>query len=271
MNVTAMVPAGVPSTEAPGRAFLRGRPFPWLILLLVGINGAATVGQTKFFLPRVTNANGWEDWALAGYIALCIEMIGVYLASMAHAALMADQSAGLLRFGSYIVGGGVGFLNYWHFCGPNWTPTALALVFGGFSAISPLLWAIYSRHKHRARLTELGLVDKRGVKLSINRKIWAPWKSLKVMKFAAWEGITNPDEAVRAWELREAAKQLDGDPSPVSPATGTLPFRKRTERWEEISHLRDIHPGITQAEVAKMLGCTERTVRNCAAAAGVKW
>lgn len=283
MNTAAKVPAGVPSTEAPGgRRETGARSWKgklpqfdmkhFLIAFLVLLNAVAMYGQAAWFRDNITNHNGWEDWIIPVGIALVVEMIGVYLSGMAQAALLADQSAGLLRAGSYAIGALAGTLNYWHFSGPTeWHPNASAITFGALSTISPWLWAIYTRHINRVRLEELGQVDKRGVKLSLNRKFWHPIKSIKVISYASWEGITNPDLAVRAWELNRPVKGSTGkdDPSPVSPAP-VAGFTSRAERWEQIQYQRDINPGITQAEVAKLLGCSEKTVRN-SIPEGVSW
>lgn len=268
MTESANVTGAGPSREVPGgRAHLRVRPFPPYLLagFLVILNLVAMYGQAQFFRNAITNHSGLEDWAPAIGVALVIELIGVYLSGMAHAALMADQSAGVLRVASYGIGLLVGFLNYWHFAGTPeqpFAPTPSAVTFGALSAISPWLWSIYSRHLHRDRLAELGQVDKRGVKLSINRKVWHPVKSLQVMRFAAWEGITNPDEAVRAWEL-----QRHRPDAPVSPAPVTV---GPVNRWIQIQALRERQPGITQAECARQLGVSERTVRN-SLPEGVRW
>jgi hypothetical protein len=259
------VSPGLPSLEGPGRAPLRGRSFrfspaqpEFIAAFLVLLNAVAIYGQAAWFRANITNHNGAEDWVIPVGVALVIEMIGVYLSGMAHAALMADQSAGLLRFGSYAIGLLVGFLNYWHFAGQDFSPNPSAITFGALSTISPWLWAIYSRYVNRAQLATLGLVDKRGVKLSINRKFWHPVKSIKVMSYASWEGITNPDEAVRGWELR---KELDDSATaPVSPS----PAGRTPAEWVELADaVKAEHPEWTAVQVAEAVGCSDRHIRNC--------
>jgi hypothetical protein len=229
------------------------QPFPTRVIVafLVALNLVAMWGQAEWFHEHITNHDGPEDWIPAVGVALVIEMIGVYLAGMAHAALMADQSAGLLRFGSYLVGLLVGSLNYEHFAGTKHDPTAAAITFGALSTLSPWLWAIYSRYVNRDRLAALGLVDKRGVKLSTNRKFWHPIRSVRVTSFAAWRGITNPDQAVAEWEAARPGQKPDqgdqvvaadlvfeewvADPSaPVSPAIGD-PWRYALPRADQTS------------------------------------
>jgi hypothetical protein len=181
----------------------------WLLAVpLLLVNSAASWGQAGWAHEHIA-----PSWVLAGFFAVTIESIGVYLAGMAHAARMADQSAGALQLGAYLVGLFVGFLNYWHWAGPAFAPTAQAVVFGVLSSISPWLWAIYSRYRNRDRLAELGQVDVRGVKLSTSRKLWHPVKSVSVIRFASWEGIIEPNEAVRAW----SAARYGRDQAPASP------------------------------------------------------
>jgi hypothetical protein len=183
------------STHPPAQR----RPFPKLPLLvpLVLVNAAAVWGQAGWAHEHLQP----RSWWLALGFATAIETIGVYLALEAHDALMHDQAAAMLRVGSYGVGVLAGGLNYWHFAGARFAPTATAVSFAVLSAISPWLWAIRSRAMNRARLVELGQIDKRGVKLSTSRKLWHPVKSLAVLSWASWAGVTEPDQAVRGWEL----------------------------------------------------------------------
>jgi hypothetical protein len=200
MTTTDTLSAGNPSTEVPGRVSGDRHPFPpvFLVAFLVLLNAVAMYGQAGWFREHITNHNGPEDWIPAIGVALVVELVGVFLAGMAHATQMANQSAGTLRMGSYAVGLLVGALNFAHFS----ANLATAITFGALSATSPWLWAIYSRYMHRDKLVELGLIDARGVKLSINRKFWHPIKSIRVMSYAAWAGTTDPEVAVRAWESR---------------------------------------------------------------------
>jgi hypothetical protein len=258
MNTTDTVLAsGVPSLEAPegGRLFGGARSHVargQLVVLLFAVNLVAVGGQAAWFHDHVTGP-GRLAWAPAIGIALVVEMIGVYLASMAHAARMADQYAGFLQAGAYGIGLLAGTLNFWHYA-PDWKVTAQAITFGALSAISPWLWSIYSRHVNRARLAE--------IKRAPSRRFWHPVRFMKVTSFAAWQGIADVDEAVMRWELEQTTRA--DDPRPVSP--GTAP----ATRWAQIEQLRTERPGITQAEAARQLGCSERTIRN-AIPAGVRW
>jgi hypothetical protein len=177
----------------------------------------AVWGQAGWAYEHLTSG-GELGLAVALLFAAAVESIGVYLAWEAHAALMADQAAGLLRAGSYGVGGLVGALNYWHFASAGYAPTAQAVTFGLLSAISPWLWAIRSRSMNRGRLAELDLVDVRGLKLSTSRKLWHPVRSLRLVRWAAWAGITNPATAVAGWEASVGRKANRPTPVPAAPA-----------------------------------------------------
>jgi hypothetical protein len=200
----------------------QSRRVAWLLVTpLVLVNAAAVWGQAGWAQRHIVDASWdlWVQWTIAGLFAVAVESVGVFLAGMAHAALMADQSAGLLRAGSYAVGLLVGLLNYWHFAGDAFAPTAQAVAFGALSSISPWLWSIYSRYRNRDRLAELGQVDKRAVKLSTARKFWHPVKSVKVIRYASWVGIVEPDEAVRAWEASAAIPTDQVSAMPARTAT----------------------------------------------------
>jgi hypothetical protein len=176
-----------------------------LAVPLVLVNTAAIWGQAGWGYSHITSP-GWDFRAratIAVLFACAVESIGVYLAYEGHLALMADQASGGLRVGSYGIGALVGALNFLHFREQS-LPTAIA--FGCLSAVSPWLWAIYSRARNRTRLAALDQVDQRGVKLSTSRKLWHPIRSARVISWAAWAGITNPSEAVEGWERYRASK-----------------------------------------------------------------
>jgi hypothetical protein len=179
-----------------------------LLVPLVLVNAVAVWGQAGWAYNHITDPS-WDPrfrWALAFGFAAAVESIGVYLAWEAHSALMAGQSAGMLRGGSYAVGVLVGLLNYAHFAGDSYTPNPQAITFGLLSAISPWLWAIRSRSMNRDRLDELDMVDERGLKLSTSRKFWHPIRSIRVISWAAWAGVTKPAEAVARWEAENGIK-----------------------------------------------------------------
>jgi len=166
-----------------------------LAVPLVLVNAAAVYGQAGWAYERLA-----QIWILAGLFAAAIESIGVYLAVEAHAALMAGDASARLRLGSYAVGGLVGALNYAHFAGPGGKCTALAVAFGGLSAVSPWLWAIRSKSINRAELRRLGLVDPRAVRFAPLRWTLYPVRTYRAFRAAVWAGITSPAEAIELTE-----------------------------------------------------------------------
>lgn len=185
------------------------RPVLGRILLtipLVLVNGAAVWGQGGWAYEHITNRG---DYAIliAILFALAVECTGAYLAWEAHEARMADRAFVGLQLFSYAVGLFAGVLNYNHFADTNITQ---AWTFGVMSALSPWLWGVYSRAQNTERLDALGLVDARGVKLSMARKLLWPHRSWDVLRWAAWEGEKNPMRAVEGWEYDHHPEWLRG-------------------------------------------------------------
>lgn len=257
-NGAATLAPGQPSREDAQRATSSGgRPFFFLLAVLLLVNTGGVWGQGGWFYSHTPA--GWDvpfRIGMAGALALALEMIGVYLSQEAHLARLADQPSLVLQLGAYAVGGVAGWMNYSH-----WIDTpdgqSLAIIFALLSGISPWLWAIYSKARNRQRLEEAGQGTRRGVRLSAARKLWHPIKSVRVMSFASWEGITGEDDAVRRWELmRTPAEEI-----PVSPA----PAGKKTkaEWWADAQAVWAKHPTATQKIVAEQIGCSPRWLREC--------
>lgn len=253
---------GIRSSEGSRRAFLRERPVLFLPLLLV--NGVACWGQAGWaytnLLPR--------SWVLAVAFAVALESIGVYLSQEAHDARMNDQAAGMLQLGAYAMGATAGTLNYLHF---SHNGTVTGATFAILSTISPWLWAIRSRSMSRRRLTDLGQSDKRGVKLSTSRKVWHPVKSVQVIRWAAWAGVTNPDDAVAGWELfaqtapvfRWRRRPTPDDNTPVSGGGSVRNRRTPTEWVTEADRILADEPELTQHQIAERLGISDTYLRRC--------
>jgi len=131
--------------------------------------------------------------------AIALESIAVFLAFHAHLAQLADDSALKLRLASYGFGAIIGVLNASHYL-VNGRLTAAALGMGLMSASSPWLWAVHSRRANRDRLREAGLIEAHAMRIGQTRFMWHPVRSVRVMRFAAWDGIRRPDEAIPLWE-----------------------------------------------------------------------
>ena len=181
-----------------------------LAVPLVLVNLAAVWGQAGWAYDNITTGGPWGV-VVAALFAGSVESTGIYLAWESHEALMADHAAALLRAGSYAVGLLAGILNFLHFAPQSF---ATGVAFGALSAVSPWLWGIWSRARNRTRLAELGLIDARGVKLSVARKVWHPVRSVQVMSWAAWAGVVDPVQAVAGWQAEQAAEEIPSETEP---------------------------------------------------------
>jgi hypothetical protein len=198
-------------------------------LAVIIVNLAALVGQSLWMYGQLTDParplQHHHKFALLAAVlfSMALEIIGTYLALQAHAARMAEQAAGGLQAGAYAVGAAIAAMNYTHFEGVK--AAELGMVLAAFSLANPWLWSIDSRARHRAQLAARGDVDPRGVKLSTDRKLWHPIKSLKVKRHASWSGERNPQRAVEAWEA-------DRSPRPL---TATVEVQSQTPALEPVT------------------------------------
>jgi hypothetical protein len=165
-------------------------------LPVVLCNAVAVISQYSFFhshLPRWGNVG-------AVLFAAALESIAVFLAYMAHQALLSNDASLRLRLGSYAVGLAIGAINYSHFA-VNLRPTVEAVSVGILSAASAPLWGIYSRRVSRDALMERGAIEDHAVRLGSARWTFHPVKSLKVLSAAVWSfPDATPTEAIETWE-----------------------------------------------------------------------
>lgn len=162
-------------------------------------------------------------------VALATESIANYLAWQAHLAQLADDAALRLRLAAYGTALVIGTLNYSHYMLPHWHPTVAAVTFGMMSAISPWLWSVHSRRVSRDALKSRGLIEPHAVRLGVNRWLWHPARSVRVMSAATWAGETDPAMAIACWRPRSRQHPApDGGggrrpPSPGEPPAGDAP------------------------------------------------
>lgn len=167
-----------------------------LVVPVLLVNAVAVWGQSGWAYDNIVPERNLAGLAIAIGFAAAIESIGIFLASEAHIALLAGDSALKLRLGSYAIGALAGVLNFVHFAGPDGSATPAAVAFAAMSALSPWLWAIRSRSLHRDQLRARGLIESRAVRLSSSRWFWYPFRSLRVTRAAVWAGETDPTRAV---------------------------------------------------------------------------
>jgi hypothetical protein len=188
-----------------------------LIGILMLVNSAAIWGQAGWALEHIVPAQ-W-DWraglALALGFAAALELIGVFLATMADEAEARHQSAGGIRLGSYAVGLVSGALNLSHW--GVWTAAAAA--FGFLSAVSPFLWGIYSRVR-------------RGRPIAPSRRFWHPVAAVRLIRHMAWRGLTDELAAI------EALAEAD---APLAPPVGlTSAAAAASARARRVRHRRSL-------------------------------
>ena len=183
---------------------------------IIACNMVAFFGQFEFIRTHL-------DWFLPGQIlfAAALESIAIYLAFAAHDALMSEDSAFRLRMGSYGFALIIGALNYSHYAGPSLRPTFPAIGTGLMSAISPMLWGIYSRRLSRNALKEKGLVESIAVRLGFTRWLYWPKESFQVFRMAVWSGERNPAKAISAWEEKEEIARMEKELAETAPEAHT--------------------------------------------------
>jgi hypothetical protein len=181
------------STGRPWRNTLAA--IPWRALLAAGpvilVNAVAFAGQLAFLHAHL-------PWPPIGQVlmAVTLESVAVYLAFHAHLAQMANDSALRLRLAAYGFALVIAAMNYSHYAAPGWRPTFAAVALGLMSASSPWLWSVHSRRVSRDALLKAGLVEPHAVRLGGTRWLWHPYRSVRVMWAATWDGERDPGRAI---------------------------------------------------------------------------
>jgi len=218
----------------------RHRQGIWVLLIvLVLVNSAAVWGQTGWALKHIVPA-GWDYRAALGLslaFAAALELIGVFLATMADQSEAVQLPAGGIRLGSYAVGLVSGGLNLSH-----WLSAGLsaAIAFGFLSAVSPFLWGIWSRVR-------------RGHSAAPSRRFWHSWRSIRLIRYMAWEGIVSELDAIRDQEFRNTP-----DVVPVSPA----PVMTKEDWVREALKIRE-EKKLSWEETSKELGISASYLYRC--------
>lgn len=169
---------------------------------IVICNLIAFTGQLAFIREHMA-------WPFIGDIGLAagIESIALFLAYMAHDALIREDSAFKLRVGAYLAASVAAALNYSHYAGANASPNFAAISTALMSFMSPILWSIYSRRISRDALKAKGLIESRTVKFSSARWFWWPLRTFPVYRNAVWSGVTDPSAAITQYENQEAERE----------------------------------------------------------------
>lgn len=182
------------------------------------VNICAFLGQLGYLRAHLL------AWGLPGQIlvAFTLESMAVYLSYHAHVARLADDAAFRIQASAYALAAVIGAMNYSHWAAPHWHPTPIAVTFALMSTVSPWLWGIHSRRESRDALKARRLIEPHAVRLGTNRWFWYPWRSAKVTRLAAWEGVTRPGEAIALYCAEDLpALELDAE------LLASLPPRER--------------------------------------------
>lgn len=170
---------------------------------LIMVNIVAFSGQYAWAHEHLKTWHNIGQFAFA----LALESVAVFLAYNAYLAEKRNDSALRLKMASYAFALLVAAINYSHFTNGHWDqPTAVGIVVGMMSAISPWLWSTYSRSVSRSILFTRGLIDEHALRMGMTRWLWHPIASFKVMRMATWTGNNKPSKAIMEWEEREQDK-----------------------------------------------------------------
>lgn len=269
---------------------------PYVPLILVNLT--AMVGQFSWAIEHLTQfGTSKSDLAriIAAFLfAITSESIALVLQYHANRALRNRDSAASLYLAAFGVAALVAYVNYSHYAVPVHdqlvpNPTPMAVISALCSVVSPWLWRIDSRAKHRVELRANGEIDSRAVRLSLARKIFHPIRSIGVISLAAWTGESNPADAVAQWEAHrdkirarkiEAAKQpTEAGPVEIEVEQIMTPKRQKLSRTKlangadyrdhplypkgvEIFQLSKAGPGrpLSQRDLAHQLGMKNRAL-----------
>lgn len=246
--------AGNSSSEIPPAAGTVPVPGRWvLVLILLLVNSGATIGQSGWFRDNVTTkvilGAGVATVVIALVLAVILggvlEMIGAYLAMMADALDARGMPSGGIRAGSYATGLLIGTLNFAHWWAYGWQAS---VALGFLSAISPFLWGILARVR-------------RGTLTAPSRRIWHPIRSFELIRYAAWEGIADEDQARMSLEL---SRNPADDARPVSGAGE----RTKEDIGAEAIRIKSDHPERSWERIGADMGYTPSYLYQCRKIAG---
>lgn len=195
---------------------------------IILVNTVAVLGQYAYLRDHL-------PWPFIGVVifAAALESVALYLAYMAHKSLISMDSSMRLRLGAIGFGLLAGFMNASHY-ERHGHITFVSVATGLMSASSPILWGIYSRRQSRDKLTELGLIEPGAVRLGSVRWLMYPIRSFRVFRFAAWDGIRTPGQAIARWE-DASTKPVIPEPDPDIPelTEPDIPALSASERDSE--------------------------------------
>ena len=166
------------------------------------IVNAATVGGQLSYVYDETPGHWMAPArvAVAVGVATAAESVALYVGWHAHDALLAKAhtTAARLRRASYAIAGTMALVNYSHFAGDSLTdPTALAVILGVLSSLSPWLWGLHTRRAQHVQLLREDLVDETGAQFDPARRRAFPLRSWAARRWSIDHNVRDPR---RAWD-----------------------------------------------------------------------
>jgi hypothetical protein len=207
---------------------------------LIGVNAIAIYGQYGYLHDHLA----WPSISIWGF-AVTIESIAVYLAYMAHKSLIALDTSMRLRLGAYLFGILAGLMNFSHYS-PGFHPTVAGIGTGLLSASSPWLWGVYSRRQSRDILADKGLIEPGAVRLG-NRWLVHPIWCVPVYRYAVWNGIRNPTDAINRYDESKPEPEI----VEAIPVTEDIKIDTVADT-EDVSETYDIGPEISKSAAVRM-------------------
>ncbi|WP_037684625.1 hypothetical protein, partial [Streptomyces griseus] len=109
----------------------------------------------------------------------------------------AHTTATRLRRASYAIALVMAGVNYSHFADGPLAPTALAVILGVLSSLSPWLWGLHTRRMQQVQLLRKSLVDETGAVFDPARRRAFPIRSWLARR---WSIDNNVREPRAAWD-----------------------------------------------------------------------
>lgn len=236
---------------------------------LLLVNGAAVGGQLAYAYDQTP-----AEWHAAARVAVAVgvaaaaESVALYVGWHAHDALLAGArtTAARLRRASYAIALVMAAVNYSHFADGLLEPTALAVILGVLSSLSPWLWGLHTRRQQHVQLLREDLVDETGATFDPARRRAFPLRSWLARRWsidhhvrdprAAWEGYREHRAARRlaapagrltaAWAALRGRAGEPAQPAPAEPTPEPEPvtlddpdIRRAAEAREQMARIRD--------------------------------
>ncbi|WP_431976199.1 hypothetical protein [Micromonospora haikouensis] len=176
---------------------------------LLVVNAATVGGQLAYAYDQTP-----ADWhpvargAVAVGVAVAAESVALYVGWHAHDALLqaAHTTATRLRRASYAIALVMAGVNYSHFAGEHLAPTALAVILGVLSSLSPWLWGLHTRRMQQVQLLRKSLVDETGAVFDPARRRAFPIRSWLARRWSIDNNVREPRAAWDGYKAHRAAQ-----------------------------------------------------------------